>query len=355
MATPLHTIRRLARQRLMEIYALTTPGSPLVSPQGTPGATTVRYKITAVNAVGESDASQAGVTTTSAATLNGTNFNRLTWTAVPGAVSYNVYRTTAPTNPATTGKIGNTANTTLDDTGLAGDSSTEPAVNTSGITAPFWTEDELLQILIMGCKDLWRAIIDLHQNHFSVDDATNVSISANTGSLTGVPSRCFRVLMIEPRDLTDSGDGRNVIFKPRPYNSLGFQAARSVSAVDPASWGNVIYYDLLNAGSPVTTPSIVISPQLSSALNLRLVYVATLDPNLAETDNNPIPGESDNALIAWTVAYARAKDREDRMPDPAWLSVYATDKQSLLTALTPRQEQEEEYVMGMFEPEGWWY
>jgi hypothetical protein len=49
------------------------------------------------------------------------------------------------------------------------------------------------------------------------------------------------------------------------------------------------------------------------------------------------------------VAWARAKEREDRSPDPAWFATYSTDKQSLLTALTPRQEQEEEVVEGLFD------
>ncbi len=42
-------------------------------------------------------------------------------------------------------------------------------------------------------------------------------------------------------------------------------------------------------------------------------------------------------------------DTVNRVPDPGWLAVYATEKQGLLVALTPRQEQEEETVVGMFE------
>lgn len=351
MATTLSALRQTARVRLMETLALTTPGSPLVSPQGTPGSKTITYAVVATNTAGHSDTSQGTTITTGASTLNGTNFNRLTWQAVPGATGYDVYRTaTNGTGPTTTGKIGAVVApiVTLDDTGLAGDSATAPTTNTSGISNPFWTEQELLDLLILGCKDLWRAIVDLHQGHFTTIDETNVSVTANTSTLTGVPTDCFRVLMVEPRDLSDANVNSGVYFKPKQYHSLAFQTARSLSASLSATDATTVFYDILNAGSPVAAPSIVIAPTLTSALTLRLVYVHVL-ATLLESSDNPIPGESDNALISWCVAWARAKEREDRMPDPAWLATYSTDKQSLLTALTPRQEQEEEIVEGLFD------
>jgi hypothetical protein len=349
VATTLAALRQLIRARLNETLALTTPGSPLVSPQGTPGAKTITYKVVATNTVGHSEASQGTTIITGASVLSGTNFNRLTWQAVPGATGYDIYRTaTDGTSPTTLGKIGSTTTAvTLDDTGLAGDAVTAPTTNTSGITTPFWTEQELLDLLILGAKDLWRAIVDLHQGHFTTNDATNVSLTASSSTLTGVPADTFRVLMLEPRDLTSNSSTRALYFKPKQYHSQSFQAARAQIATDPSA-GTTIYYDILNAGSPVGAPSIVVAPQLSGATNLRLVYVHTL-PTLLETDNNPIPGESDNAMVSWGVAWARAKEREDRSPDPAWFATYSTDKQSLLTALTPRQEQEEEIVEGLFD------
>lgn len=351
MATTLSALRQLARARLMETLALTTPGSPIVSVQGAPGTKTILYKVVAKNNTGTSDASQAKMITTANATLSGTNFNRLTWQAVPGETSgYDVYRTaTNGTSPITTGLIGSVATgiTTFDDTGLAGDGATAPTVNTSGIDAPFWTEQELLDILVLGCKDLWRAIVDLHQGHFTTIDETNVSVVADQTTLDGVPADCFRVLMIEPVDLSDSSDSRDFFFKPKQYHSISFQTARSQSASGETGC-TTIYYDILNAGSPVAAPSIVIAPTIGYALDVRLVYTHVL-ATLAESSDNPIPGESDNALVAWCVAWARAKEREDRMPDPAYLAVYSTDKQALLTALTPRQEQEEEVVEGLFD------
>lgn len=208
-------------------------------------------------------------------------------------------------------------------------------------TASFWSSAELVDLINKGIKDLWGAIIDLHQEHYITVDASNVSLAADTASLTGVPTDVFRVHLIEPRDTTTT-PGRHIIFTPRDYNSPEFINARARTSIDPEG-GLEIFYTLTQAGAPVGAPTILIAPQISSALNLRLVYIPVVADKVAANDN-PIPGESDNALIAWTVAYARAKEREDRSPDPNWLAVYATEKQNLLTRMTPRQSQEPEVV-----------
>lgn len=343
-------IRNLARGFLQETLGLTVPGSPLVSVFGTPGTTTVTYKIVATNNAGHSPASQGTTITTAPATLSGTNFVQLNWQAVPGASGYLVYRTaTNGTSPTTTGLVGTIVapTVTFNDSGIAGDSAVAPTTNTSGITQPFWTEQELLDIITRGCKDLWRGIVDLHQGHFTAIDETNVSLAANATQLTGVPNDCFRVLMIEPRSLSSTATGAAVEFRPKQYHSQTFKSARSMS-VNTSDQQGTIFYDILNAGSPVTAPTIVTAPMISAALLLRLTYVRVLW-TLVETDSNPIPGESDNALVAWTVAWALAKQRSDQTPDPGWLAIYATDKQALMTACTPRQEQEEEIVEGLFE------
>jgi hypothetical protein len=109
-----------------------------------------------------------------------------------------------------------------------------------------------------------------------------------------------------------------------------------------------VFYDIIGQGSPVAAPTVQVAPATNSAVLLRFVYVPTLAA-VASTGNNPIPGEADNALIAWCVAYCRAKEREDRAPDAEWLAIYATEKANLLTSLTPRQTQEPEYVEAMFE------
>lgn len=213
-------------------------------------------------------------------------------------------------------------------------------------TASFWTDAELLDHALDGINDLWGAILDLHQEHFFTNDESNVSLAASATSLTGVPADCFRVLNIEMRDLTTANAVQGLTFEPKDFSHADFQAARSLAAQDPN--GSVVYYCLVNAGSPVAAPSILVAPKLTSAVNLRLVYNPTHGADEA-SDNNPIPGYSDKAVVAWIIAYARAKEREDRSPDPEWLTIYSTEKRNLLTRLTPRQTQEPDVAEGLFE------
>jgi len=214
-------------------------------------------------------------------------------------------------------------------------------------TASFWSSAELIQILNNGIKDLWGMILDLNQEHFLTIDVTNVSLAVNSSTLTGVPADVFRVHLIEPLTTTPGATGAGVLFEPADYNSHKFINARQVTAQDP-SGGLKVYYTLSQAGAPVGAPTVHVAPQLSTALNpLRFVYVPTLAA-VAANANNPIPGESDNALIAYCVAFARAKEREDASPDPQWLGVYKTEKAGLNVRLTPRQTQEPEIVEDLY-------
>jgi hypothetical protein len=216
-------------------------------------------------------------------------------------------------------------------------------------TAKFWTDAELLDYIIDGVKDLWGSVVELNMEHFVTEDATNVSQAASATTLTGIPADCFRISRIEPRDLTDVSGNRQISYVPRDLNHRDFIAARARGTLD-ASNGGVICYQILQAGPPVGTVTVRVAPVLSAAVLLRLFYVPSLAAMTAAS-NNPIPGESDNALVAWCVAYARSKEREDRSPDPNQLAVYKTEKDNILTRLKPRQTQEPETVTGMFEEE----
>lgn len=215
--------------------------------------------------------------------------------------------------------------------------------------ARFWADDELKAIMRLGAVDLWGAILDLHQDHYFKIDAENPVLRANATEIANVPPDCFRVLLIEPQDTTVNGSGHQVIFVPRKYKETDFSVARTMSAQDPSSLaGRQIYYQITGVGSPVEPPHILTAPLLSSDLPLRLVY----NPSLPwDGDTNPVPGESDNALKAWTIAFASAKEGPQgaRIPDAGWLGVYATEKQTILTRLTPREEQEPEVVEDMFQ------
>jgi hypothetical protein len=217
-------------------------------------------------------------------------------------------------------------------------------------TAVYWTDDELLLIANNGITDLWRRINDLYQHYFITIDITNMSLAASSSSITGVPTDVFRIVSIEPRVVGQQNPNPGLIFVPADYNDPRFVSARARGPVEPKNV--VLYYDVMNPGAPVGAPTIRVAPQISSAANLAVAYNQVLSAVVAAS-NNPIPGGSDNALIAWIVAYARAKEREDRAPDAEWLAVYATDKAALCRELTPRQIQEPEVVQGVFEEDDW--
>ena len=212
-------------------------------------------------------------------------------------------------------------------------------------SASFWSSAELIDIEIAGVRDLWRSVVDLKGEHFFTRDNTNVSLAADTATITGLPSDIHKVVLIEPRDTTSSGSNEGLAFKPMNYQDPLFQMARAESAVDPNN--NVIYYAITQAGGPVGALTIYVAPQVNTAVNLSFVYIPTL-ATMTSASNNPIPGESDNAIVNWTVAYARAKEREDRSPDPNWLAAYSTEKQNLLQGLGLRQLQEPEFSNAVF-------
>lgn len=109
--------------------ALSTPTAVVVTPQGAAGAVTYGYRVTALGGGGSTTGATEGTTATGNATLDGTNFNRVTWTGVTGSGGYAIYRTTGG---ATQGRIGQVPAgvLTFDDTGLAA-SGAVPGGNTA--------------------------------------------------------------------------------------------------------------------------------------------------------------------------------------------------------------------------------
>jgi len=213
-------------------------------------------------------------------------------------------------------------------------------------TASFWSDAELLTYAVDAVRALWREILDLGEGHFQTKDETNVSLAASATTLTGVPTDVFRVSLLEVRDLTSSASVFNLTFEPKHTNDPDFTAARGLGSVDPN--GRIIYYALTGAGGPIAAPTIEVAPKITSAVNLRLIYNPTLAAMTAAS-NNPIPGESDHAIQAFIIAHARAREREDRSPDPEWMAIFESDKLNLMQALTPRQTQEPETVEALFE------
>lgn len=215
-------------------------------------------------------------------------------------------------------------------------------------SASFWSSAELLDIIAKGIFDLWRDIVDLKAEHYLTIDTTNVTLASNTATLTGVPSNVHKIYLIEPLNNNLNGSNRNLHFDPKDYNDPHFRTARASENIDPTN--ATIYYAITGQGAPVAAPTVHIAPKTTSTVALRFCYIPTLaTTDLEASDNVPIPGEADNALIAWTVAWARAKEIEGGVPDSGWLQLYGTEKQHLLQSLGLRQLQEEQVVDAQFQ------
>lgn len=213
------------------------------------------------------------------------------------------------------------------------------------VTDGFWTDAQLAGWGDKCCKDLWRAINDLpNQDYFLAVD-TGVSQLADDEELDGVPDDCSIVRGLEPLDFAAQG----LIYENQPYVSTKFQRARASVNIDPAS-GITIYWAVTGAGAPVDAPIIRVAPLVTSTVPLRLIYVPTLAA-ITAASNNPIPGESDNAIAAWMVAYALGKESEERVPDPGWLAVYKAEKTNLIVSLTPRADEDDTVAEAFFEDE----
>lgn len=121
--------------KILTANPLATPLAPSLSTSGTAGSTSYSYKITAVLYDGVTGTAASAVATiaTGNATLTGTNKINLAIAPVAGATYYVIYRTASGGTPSSTGRIGLTASTTFSDQGFAGDSSTPPTINTTGV------------------------------------------------------------------------------------------------------------------------------------------------------------------------------------------------------------------------------
>jgi hypothetical protein len=212
------------------------------------------------------------------------------------------------------------------------------------LTPKFWADSELIALMTLGARDLWKAINDDYQDYFlTINESGSVSQPAEATTLSGIPDDVSRIHLIEP---IDQDQFNNITYVPKRYDHPDFCAARAQPSVDSAM--QMIYYHVSQAGAPVGAPTINVAPKVRTAIPLRLVYVPTVAA-FTTASSNPVPGESDAALVAYTVAFARAKEREDRSPDPAWIAIYGNEKTNTLVSLTPRQVQEPDVVEGLFD------
>lgn len=212
-------------------------------------------------------------------------------------------------------------------------------------SANFWSSAELVNIMNDGIQNMWGAIIDLFEEHYFTVSET-VTLDANSSTLSTLPADLFRIYLIEPLNTQSTGTAASTKFTPKDFKSREFTLARAMTTQTLGS-GLEIFFQMTGAGYPVDTPSVRVAPQISSQLALRFAYIPGIATKTA-SDANPIPGQADKAIHAYTMAFALAKEQEDKMPHPGWLQIYATEKDAVLQRLTPRQEQEEKVVEDLF-------
>lgn len=107
--------------------------TPTVTNQGTPGATAYDYSVIGLLGDGVTHTALVSAgTVTGAAVLNGTDFNRVTWSAATNAVYYDVYQQVVATGVIT--RIATAIQVlTFDDIGAGGTLATPPITNTTGV------------------------------------------------------------------------------------------------------------------------------------------------------------------------------------------------------------------------------
>ena len=208
----------------------------------------------------------------------------------------------------------------------------------------FWSDAELLRYMNRGIRDSWRQISMTNQN-YSFTLSTAVTLAAGSSVLANVPADLAIVFQLEPVDLV----ANPLNFIGLEYTRAEFQnARRSSQSLDPSQPGTV-YYSVTGAGGPVAAPTVYVAPQVSAALTLALAYRPTIGAELTASGNVPLPGELDQALVHWTTAYALGRERGSAQPDSEHLRLYQRELDVILAAITPRDEQEDNVVIAMFE------
>lgn len=145
---------------------------------GTPGTTSYSYQVIAHSATGVTGPSNTATATTGNAVLSAGNRISIQIPMVAGCTYFDVYRTASAGTPATTGKIAthdcyttqlipteNASILAVTDTGLAGDGTTPPTVNTTGavnaisafIATPASSTVHPFQVQIQGANDIIKA------------------------------------------------------------------------------------------------------------------------------------------------------------------------------------------------------
>ena len=114
--------------------------APTLATHGSAGSTSYSYAVTAIDGNGKESLATVGTIATGNATLDSSNYNILSWAAVPGSASYKVYRTASGGTPNTTGLIGNPTAATLNDIGLAATTGSPPTAPSAQSVEIAWNQ-----------------------------------------------------------------------------------------------------------------------------------------------------------------------------------------------------------------------
>ncbi len=303
----------------LNLIALLTPATPIATVNGTSGASTNAYKVVAycgptLTPTGHTIASSAVSVTTCNATLSSTNSVTLTWQSVIGATSYGVYRTTAGgTSPTTTGLIGTTTSSTFTDTGLAGDSSSAPVTNTTGVSSlPNSTTAALAAITdINGNPEIIftataSAVNGLTETNSAIGNPvvlatsgsdTNIGFTINskgTGAITLAPLAAGGTIVIGKTDQT----GAITVGSSSGTEVVNVGTGAGISTVNLATVS--IAGANLNVATAATgagiTDTVAISTGNAAATGIKVVNIATGTPGTSGNNRVTVGGGTTSAV-----------------------------------------------------------
>lgn len=209
----------------LHVGALTTPGAPAtVTNTGVAGATTYWYWVVAIDIAGNATVPTTALSTTTAnATLDGTNFNVITWAATPAAASYKILRTPTNVTPTTGGAtlVGSTTALTINDQSNTTSAYTVASTNQTGKAVI----DGALSVgdTIVVNKVAEPGVAEVLQKWTVSDDATGIlTLQNGTGSagtfyprFNGSSAAANPGLYFFASSVTDSGTNALMIFTSR--------------------------------------------------------------------------------------------------------------------------------------------
>lgn len=212
-----------------------------------------KYSVTAVDEYGlESRAADLGATVTNDLSLK-RNYNELTWTAVPGATSYKVYKAD---NSQFYGYIGSTNGTSFTDDNIGPDLSTAPpeaynpfpGINDYPSTVTFFEQRLFLGRSRNNPNAIWGSRSTEFENFdqsipLRADDS--IALSANAGQVNAinqlVSTTSLLALTSDSLFRVDSG-AEGGYLTASPPATVRRQIGRGSSRLNPLVIDNVVFY-----------------------------------------------------------------------------------------------------------------